>query len=79
MSEKSYLYRMKKKRNLPRFKDLTPEEYQKFMEGLKAEAERLEEENKQLKNELAELSARKAFLDETKKQNERILRGKNLL
>lgn len=70
---------MKKKRNLPRFKDLTPEEYQKFMEGLKAEAERLEEESKQLKNELAELSARKAFLDETKKQNERILRGKNLL
>ena len=70
---------MKKKRKLPRFKDLTPEEYQKVMEGLKGEVERLQNENEQLQNELSDLSARKAFLDEIKEQNERLLKGKNLL
>lgn len=70
---------MKKKRKLPRFKDLTPEEYQKVMEGLKGEIDYLKNENEQLQNELSNLSARKAFLNEIDEQNERLLRGKNLL
>ncbi|TQM51268.1 hypothetical protein BDE36_3547 [Arcticibacter tournemirensis] len=70
---------MKKKRKLPRFKDLTPEEYQKVMEGLKGEIDYLKNENEQLQNELSDLSARKAFLNEIDEQNERLLRGKNLL
>lgn len=70
---------MKKKGKLPRFKDLTPEEYQKVMEGLKGEIDYLKNENEQLQNELSDLSARKAFLNEIDEQNERLLRGKNLL
>lgn len=70
---------MKKKRKLPRFEDLTPEEYQKVMSELKSELERLESRNEQMQNEISDLSARKAYLEEISEQNERLLKGKKLL
>lgn len=70
---------MKKKRKLPRFKDLTPEEYQKLTSELKSELERLENRNEQMQNEISDLSARKAYLEEISEQNERLLKGKKLL
>lgn len=70
---------MKKKRKLPRFEDLTPEEYQKLTSELKSELERLENRNEQMQNEISDLSARKAYLEEISEQNERLLKGKKLL
>ena len=70
---------MKKKRKLPRFEDLTPEEYQKLTSELKSELERLENRNEQMQNEISDLSARKAYLEEISEQNERLLKSKKLL
>lgn len=70
---------MKKKRKLPRFEDLTPEEYQKLTSELKSEMERLETRNEQMQDEISDLSARKAYLEEISEQNERLLKGKKLL
>lgn len=70
---------MKKKRKLPRFEDLTPEEYQKVTSELKSELERLENRNEQMQSEISDLSARKAYLEEISEQNERLLKGKKLL
>lgn len=70
---------MKKKRKLPRFEDLTPEEYQKVTSELKSELERLENRNEQMQDEISDLSARKAYLEEISEQNERLLKGKKLL
>lgn len=68
-----------KKRKIPRYEDLTAEEYQAFTDELKEEIKQLEEESETLQNDLAELSLRKAYLDKIKEQNILFSGGKNLL
>jgi hypothetical protein len=53
---------------IPDFQGLTKEEYEAMVSTLKQRIEQLEAGRKEDENELADLSARKAYLDEINKK-----------
>ena len=68
-----------KKRKIPRFENLTAEEYQAFTQEMEQEIKQMEEEHEARQIELAELELRIAYLDKIKQQNILFSGGKNLL
>lgn len=69
---------MKKKKKTP-YDKLSAAECLQLLQDRDRQIAELENRRSLQQQELSDLSARKVFLDEIKEQNERILRGKNLL
>ena len=70
---------MNKKEKIPGFEGLTEEEYYAIVAKLKQQISQLEIEHEQNQKTIAGLSARKAYLDEIKEENDRFFRRKSLL
>jgi cell division septum initiation protein DivIVA len=63
-----YFYTMNKLPAFPDFQGLTKEEYDALVATLQQRIEQLHAEKKENEKELADLSARKAYLDKTNKK-----------
>ena len=70
---------MNKKEKIPGFEGLTEEEYYAIVAKLKQQISQLEIEHEQNQKTIAGLSARKAYLDEIKEENDRFFKRKSLL
>ena len=63
-----YFYTMNKLPAIPNFQGLTKEEYYALVATLQQRIEQLQAEREENEKELAGLSARKAFIDQTRKK-----------
>lgn len=70
---------MNKKEKIPGFEGLTEEAYYALAAKLQQQIRQLETEREQHQKTIAGLSARRAYLDEIKEENDRFFKRKSLL